>query len=43
MEFINNIYDKFNTINCGKMPKQNGCDNIVYEGAKILRIVLESG
>ena len=43
MEFINNIYEKFNTINCGKMPKQNGCDNIVYEGAKILRIVIESG
>ena len=22
MEFINNIYDKFNTINCGKMPNK---------------------
>ncbi len=43
MEFINNIYDKYNTIYCGNMQKEKGCEKIIYEGAKILRQVLDGG
>lgn len=43
IEYINRIYEMFNTINCGKMPKKDGCDDIVYRGASILRMVLEGG